>query len=219
MTNIVAATRDEPEANKHRGNPHFTELAKAFVKSYPIGTRLSAMELDIWLQEHGELIVPPPDTPKNADSWLGHLQRRHIIIAKLNKSSAHPRMAAEGSVPFKLVAGGGEYLVRSPHEQIVQGEVPMKVLSLVVTKRKQLRYLMESADWSILPPYEKVFAETLNDDLDLFEEHVKSSANNLDGKFAKLRGKLQRAVTGGEITPKNGGLEKFLSPPKEEEGV
>ena len=206
-------------ASDRRGTAHYTELAKFFVKDFPIGTDLSAALIDQWLHDRKELVVPPEGVAKSSDQWLGHLQRRHIIIGRINKSSTHPRMRDQGSVAFVIIARGGKFQVKAPHEVIVQGELPKKVLSVCVTGRKKLRYLMESADWTVLPPFEKAMAESIDDDIDLFEEHIGSSARSLETKLAKLDGKIRRGLASGEIVPikEGGGISGFLSGPAEEE--
>lgn len=207
-------------ASPRRGTAHDTQLAVKLVADHPLGTELSSEKLDEWFAKHGEFILPPDGIDKKSDAWMAHLQRRHQTIKRVNKSSSHPRMTEMGGTPFVIVSMTGKFLIRAPQEQIVRGEVPKKVLSLLLYKRTHLRYLMESADWSVLPAYERIFAESLERDLDLFEVHIRSSADSLSMKFAEIEGKLRRALATGEIVPKNGGIKKFLSPASEtEDGV
>jgi hypothetical protein len=206
----------EHKASSQRGTMRYTQLAVAFVTQFPIGTEVTTAAFDEWLAAHGELTVPPEGTPKNSDAWLGHLQRRHICLNRINKSSTHPRITEYGdAMPFVLVHQRGLYLVRAPHDQIVKGEIPLKLVSILDTKRKQLRYLMESADWSLLPAHERFLAEALEDDISLFEQNIRNTADNLGMKFGKLRVKIQNAITSGVIQPRNGGVKRFLESPKE----
>lgn len=226
MSNEVA-TRDmfsDPEdgpsgASDRRGTARFTEVAKVLIQKYPVGEILSATLMDQWLHDQELLIVPPEGTPKNSDQWLGHLQRRHIVIGRINRSSTHPRMRDQGSVCFVIVARGGKFLIKAPQEVILEGELPKKLQSVCVTGRKHLRFLMESADWPSLAAHEKAIAEAIDDDFDLFEEHIASSTKMLAKKLGKLQTKIKRALMAGEIVSTDGGINKFLSAPPEENGT
>lgn len=207
------------KANDRRGTARYTELAIEFLSDFPIGTRnLEVEKIDRWFHEHGVLEQLPltndsgdPLYGRNSDAWLAHLQRRHQEIKKLNKSSAHPRLLDSGSQPFTLTPGpGGTYSVRSAYEAITGAELPKKVLSLTITKRKQLRYLMESADWSILPPWERAFAEAIDEDIDAFQNTIEAGANHLGNKLARLETKIRQSIASGEIKPANSGIQKFL---------
>jgi hypothetical protein len=204
-------------ASDRRGTSHYTQVACKFVRDYPIGEILSAELLDTWFGKNDLLTVPPIDTPRSGDAWMAHLQRRHLQVKRVNQSSTHPRMRDYGSTAFVIVAEGGKFHVRAPHEAIVQGRLPRKVLSVCKTGRKKLRYLMESADWSALPAYERALAESIEDDIDLFEKHINSSADALTTKLAKLDRKIRQSMVAGELPKNSDGIGKFLSPPRDED--
>jgi hypothetical protein len=108
---------------------------------------------------------------------------------------------------------GGLYKVELPQERIAAHEITTKVTSLVQTKRQQLKYLMQSADWSLLPPYEHDFAQALKFDIDGFEEDIRTTARRLNTKFEWLAKKLKHAVDSGLISPNNGGIRQLIAPP------
>jgi hypothetical protein len=197
------------EANDRRGKGH-TDLAKVFVKDHPIGTALSADTLDEWMAQHGMLELPLPEAPKNSDAWMGHLQRRHIMRGRLNKAGTHPRMSEEGSMPFIITAIKGGYEVRSPEIAASKAELPRKISRLTQTKRQQLAYLMQSADWSALPPHERSIAETIYDDIDAFTADIKTDADRISRKLAKLEHRIRLALEAGEIKPRNHGIQGLL---------
>jgi len=203
------------KANDRRGVKR-TQLAVEFVKDYPIGTVLSAEALDIWLQDHGMLTVPPKDAPKNSDAWLGHLQRRHIIRNQINKAATHPRLLEKGSTPFSIDALAGGFEVRAPHQAISKSEVPRKVQSLVGTKKRQLAYLMQSTDFPVLPEAIRETAEEIFDAIQNYAEDIRTGANRLDKQFTKLQRKIQLKLEAGSIVPTNGGIKQLLASPSEE---
>lgn len=199
------------KANDRRG-VGYTEVAVEFVKNHPIGTLLTTDEFDTWSHNRKLLMVPSKDAPKNSDAWLGHLQRRHIVRGRLNKAATHPRMTEMGSTPFVLVAHAGGFEVRAPHTAIGKAELPRKFKTLVETKRKQLQYLMQSADWPALPPHERAVAETIHDDIDNFADDVNIAADRISRKLAKLEHRIQKGIDAGSIVPANGGFKQLLAP-------
>ncbi len=189
------------EANPRRGASHEV-TAMAFVKSYPVGTVLTAEAFDEWAQTRGLLKIPV-STKKQSDAWLAHLQRRHQIRYNINLAGAHPRM----DVPFTIEAvGPGIWEVRSPEAAIARDRTTARIESLTNTRRKALAYLMQSADWTALPPYERIFAESLYDDINSFSENIEQAARQLNNKFARLEHNLKIAVERGDIQPRNGGI-------------
>ena len=164
------------------------------------------------MQDHGFLMIPPLDVPKNSDAWLGHLQRRHIFRGRLNTAASHPRLREMNAEPFILLATRGGYEVCSPQLAAVRAKVPSKIASLVGTKRKQLAYLLQSADWDNLPPHERAVAETIYDDIEQFSIETVSRADFISKKLGKLEHRLRTAVDAGSLRPRNGGLKQLLSP-------
>jgi hypothetical protein len=195
------------KANPQRGR-NYIDQARAFGKAFPIGTTLTIEKFDEWASQLGVLFIPPADTPKNSDTWMAHLQRRHRLRYNLNKASTHPRM----ETPFVIEALPGSSIleVRSPQLSVSQNNILRRVNSLVVTKKKQLGYLMQSADWSVLPPHEKALAQSVYDDIDCFDQRVSLESSLLDNKLRKLEYRLQAAINRGEIQPQDRGIAGFL---------
>src|SRR5262245_38037495 len=201
--------------NDRRGVAHH-ELAMEFVKDYPVGSVLSAEKLDLWLQDHAILNITPTDSPKTSDAWLGHLQRRHIARSKLNKAGTHPRLIEQGSTPFSIDAIGGVFEIRAPHIAVSKFSLPKKVQTLIGTKRQQLAYLMQSADWERLPPYERVFAEAIFDDITKYAKDIRTDAEDLDNKFVKLQRRLDLLMKAGSIVAADGGIKQLIAAPLED---
>lgn len=220
MTQTQIAVRSNEEgpawgkANEKRGH-NYHPLALQFLKEFPIGTVLSPEQFDSWAQHKGQLNVPEK-AQKKSDAWLAHLQRRHQLRYNINKAGTHPRMYESGSIAFTIDgAGPGTWEVRAPHTAIGQHELPARIVSLTKTKRRQLAYLMQSADWSVLPPHERMIAEALYDDIDTFEKVVDLQSQQLTMKFEKLEGKIRRAMAQGQLQSTNGGISGLLESPEE----
>lgn len=127
---------------------------------------------------------------------------------RAEKEEADAKLAAERA---KVEAETG-YEVCSPQLAAVRAKVPAKIASLVGTKRKQLAYLMQSADWDNLPPHERAVAETIYDDIEQFSIETVSRADFISKKLSKLEHRLRMAVDAGSLRPRNGGLKQLLSP-------
>jgi hypothetical protein len=202
-------------ANPRRGQ-RYHELALAFIKDHPIGTTLTVDEFDTWAQHRGELNVPV-GAPKTSDAWKAHLQRRHELRNKLRTASTHSRMLESGSTPFSLdQVSQGALEVRKPQDAIIQGNIPKKIASLITTKRKQLAFVMQSADWEHIPPHLRERLESIYDDIDLFKESIDMHERQLSMKFAKVQSKIRRELEAGAITPVNHGLQQLLSDQSDE---
>lgn len=193
------------ECNPLRGANH-VDAAMAFVAEFPIGSILSPERFDDWAHKKGFLNVPD-GARKSSDAWLAHLQRRHQLHYNINKAATHRRMDVPFAVEF---VRNGMWEVRPPHISIAKTKITQRVESLLGTKRKQLDYLMQSADWNVLPPHERIFAESLYDDLDMYQQQIELHTRNLSNKFSKLESKIKRAVESGEIKPQNGGIRRLL---------
>lgn len=200
------------EANPRRGANH--EIAAlAFLRAFPVGTTLTAEAFDEWAQTKG-LIKVPVSVKKKSDAWLAHLQRRHQLRYSINLAGSHPRMEN----PFVIEAVGQNiWEVRSPETAIARNQTTKRIESLTQTRRKQLAFLMQSADWSALPPYERIFAESLYDDINAFGETIEQSARQLNNKFQRLEHNLRVAVERGEIQPRNGGIKAIVGGTREDE--
>jgi hypothetical protein len=204
------------KANDRRGVA-YAGLAKTFVLEFPIGTKLANERWDEWLQTQGLLRIPPANVSKDSDAWLGHLQRRHIQRNRLNKAATHPRMTDEGSTPFVVLSLRGGFEVQAPHVAASRAELPRKITSLTETKRKQLGYLMQSSDWSVLPAHEQAIAEAIYDDIDAFTVDTRTAAERISIKLAKLERRIRMLLDAGKVTPMNDGLRRLLGPAEDDD--
>ena len=204
-------------ANPLRG-ANYNELALSFARAYPVGSTLMPDDFDKWAVSSGGYThsVPAETERKGADGhssdrWLAHLQRRHQLRANVNKAGAHTRISSHGARPFIITQEGRGLVVRSPEVALAKNDMTKRVTSLCGHKRKNLAYLMQSADWEVLPPHERAIAEALYDDIDKFERDISSNAEWLTNKFVKLEQKIRRACESGRIQPQNGGISRLLS--------
>tara|TARA_R110000868_G_scaffold378645_1_gene644121 strand:+ start:938 stop:1627 length:690 start_codon:yes stop_codon:yes gene_type:complete len=199
-------------ANPMRGM-NFHDVAMAFGHDYPIGTQLSVDAFDTWAASHNYYQHEVPANPeRSSDAWLAHLQRRFQLRANLNKAATHPRMNTAVSRAYTVDNVSHQTLqVKSPEVALSTNNMAVRLQSLCGTKRRNLSYLMQSADWSQLPPHEQAVAESLYDDIDKFERDISSNSSWLTEKFTKLELKIRRAIESGKIVSQNGGFQKLLS--------
>lgn len=211
-TAVAETTPAWGAANPIRGL-NFHDIAIEFGRDYPIGAQLSVTTFDKWAATHKYYQHEVPENPdRSGDAWLAHLQRRHQLRFNINKAATHPRMRLSGANAYTVDNVSHLTLqVKSPEVALSTNNMVGKLQSLCVTKRKNLSYLMQSADWSQLPPHEQAVAESLYDDIDKFERDISSNASWLTEKFAKLEHKIRLAVESGKLVPQNGGIQKLLS--------
>jgi hypothetical protein len=192
------------------GNEH---VAAIFIRDNPIGTRLTPAQFDEWAVRQG-LLMLPDNVSRQSDFWKAHLHRRHELKTRITRASTTRRM----NIPFVIESlGGGQWEVRSPEKAIVLSRVGRRVDTLVQTKRRKLAYLMQSADWLNLPPWERDFAEALYDDIDSYAAITDLHGQDLDRKFDNLRRKLEAyEKSGGKLV--NGGIKAITADQDEEEG-
>lgn len=184
----------------------YEDAAEAFLKAFPIGRRLTSEEFGDWAQSEG-LISGPSSNQKQSDGWQAYCQRRHQLRHNINKAGTHPRMSS----PFVIDSLGiGSWEVRSPSVAIIRSQMLDKIHSLTMTKRRQLKYLIESADWEALPPEDRLVAESLTEDIDQFEERVDLDARSIARKFSRLEQKLKAAVASGLLKPRNGAIRAII---------
>jgi hypothetical protein len=172
----------------------FTQHAIDFAEEFPLGSFLIRETFDEWLAAAKLLTIPPIDAPKDSDAWLGHLQRRHILYVKLNKACSHPRMAEYGIDPFILTAIRGGYEVCTPTSEVINSKITKKFQSITETKRKQLKELMQGADWSKIPYQEKEIAIVIYDDIRDFAEATKHAADLISKKLVRLQNRVERLL-------------------------
>ena len=203
-----------PESKKEnpRRGAAMRSAAIDFTKRWPIGSSLTWDEFTGWAVEHRLLDAIPSGEDmedKQSNAWLAHLQRRHQIRNNLNKASAHSELIPYGGA-FVVSAIGGALVVRSTAAEIAEGEVPKRIRSLANTRRKKLEYLIQSTDWSQLPPHEQAIAEALRDDIDFFVRGIELGAESLETKFSKLRNRISGMIADGRVSPTNGGISGLL---------
>ena len=218
---VKAAEVDSPKwgAEHPLRGANYNALALSFSRLFPVGSTLTPTDFDKWAVDVGAYShsVPTQDERKGADGnssdrWLAHLQRRFQLRVNINKAGSHTRIASHGSKPFVADQIGHQALeVRSPEVALAKNNMTTRLTSLCVHKRKNLAYLMQSADWEALPAHERAIAEALYDDIDKFENDISSNAEWLTKKFIKLEMKIKRAMQDGSLKARNGGFNRLLS--------
>jgi len=201
------------EANAKRGTSKMTQAAVRFVQAFPIGSELTPAQFDQWAHAQGYLRIPM-GAEKDSDAWLAHLQRRHQFRYKMNKAATHPRLRdEEGVTPFTLDAMKFDvWRVRAPHDAAIKNRVIQRADTLMTTKRQQVDYLLQSADYKELPAYERMFADAMYEDLENFHAMIALQSEQLDKKFAKLQATLKHALETGTVVPRNHGIKALLAP-------
>jgi hypothetical protein len=202
------------EANPLRG-AGYTEIATAFVLDFPVGTQILVEEFDEWAQNRGILDVPE-GARKGSAIWKAHIDNRHKLKTGINAAGTHPRM----DTPFILdvTSEGKTWEVRAPQVAMKKRDKQLsRLATLVSTNRKQLAYLMQSADWHALPIHERIFAESLYDDITQLWKEVQSKVVFFGEKYGKLESRLRKSVASGEITPRNGGIKGIIASKKQDD--
>jgi len=208
--------------NPRRGMPR-REAAAEFIKLWPIGSTLTWAEFSEWASRPHIGLMPSGEPTaadggeidRQSDEWLAHLQRRHQARNKLNKASSHTRIAT----PYVVLTESQEQqtlVVKSVALALAETRAAVQVASLARTKKRQLRYLIESTDWANLPPYERLMAEALYDGIDTFVESVKAQGDGLQRQFDKLQARLANLVRSGQLSSINGGITAMLSAPQDD---
>ena len=173
-----------------RGMRHH-DAAVAFLAAYPIGSVLSADAFGEWLVHYG-LIEAPTDTRKDCDAWIAHLHRRNQIKKCINKAASHRRMSEQGLQPYAVMGKGLTLEVLATHVAIQKANVGARIPKFVRTVRRQLNELMQSTEWAKLPPYERIFAESLFSDTNTAEKIIEIQCAHLDDKYIALAKKLKK---------------------------
>jgi hypothetical protein len=196
------------EANPQRG-VGYNQVAIEFAHRFPISSVLTVEQLDDFAIKSGFLIAPA-STDKQSDGWKAFLQRRSEFRNNLNRAASHPRLWENGVEPYSLQYVGQTLEVQTPFKAAIQSRISTKVMSVLETRRKAVRYLLQSVDYAVLPPETQVglsmYAQTLDD----FEFTVDSQSNLLNRNFSKLRNAILAGVESGMIVPKNGGIRALL---------
>jgi hypothetical protein len=201
-------------ANPVRGANHH-EAAMKFIQQFPVGTELTSAQFDSFVVTHG-MIKGPSSYERSSDGWQAFLQRRHQAKINLNKAGSHPRMSEYGGRPFCIVQMGvGTMVVKTPFEAAVTTPVGRQVDSLVETKNRALRHLLESVDFTALPANEQAQVQNLYETLSDYKAQIEFTSARLSDKFDRLKAGVERLVNEGKIKPQNGGIKALIDSSKQ----
>ena len=218
-------------SNPKKGRRHHS-AARDFLKKYAIGDTLSWEEYCTWAKEHGlfEGDIPPAeiqatqdDVPlydehgnpitvsnKQSDEWLAYLQRRHQARVNHNKAAEHDEMNTCGGAYTIAPVDGNTVAIKSVRSVFLDNKAAEQIDRFIKTKRRKLAYLFQSTDWSQVKPYERLFAENLMEEIDEWGDEISNRQKKLEGRFNRLRLRLEQQVNAGEIVPTNHALEHFI---------
>ena len=217
MNHLSVGRAPESAVTSVKSNPlrgaGYRELASQFVQQYPRGTVVTWDEFVDWSVSVGLMDHPTPvTTDKQSDAWLAHLQRRNYARKKINKAGMHRDMHGIGGAfaVEVLDMNAGTLIVKGAMSSLIDAKAAQQVQSLAQTKKKQLEYLISSADWSVLPAPERMIAEELYNDISYYVEDVNTQGNRLTSKFERLHQRIKQLKDDGEINPVNGGISGLL---------
>jgi hypothetical protein len=234
MSNIVVVESGVPLPEK-KSHPSlgkkFETLVSDFAANFPVhegggAARYPVKLFDQWLARTGHLTLPPmmpidPNTGEDlwrpldgakCDAWVAHTHRRYQLLQDLNKAAGHTRVRDElGLTPFNVTVSHGNMVVREARGKIVLGDLPREIESVLSTKKTKVMRLVDSADFSILSEADQRDVENLILSIGDFERVVNAQTVGLKQRFDMLRGRLERAIRQGAITPVNGGIRTLLA--------
>jgi hypothetical protein len=202
------------KVNPIRG-ANYREQAAKFSQRFPIGSVLTVAEFDEFaISECG--IDPPASTEKQSDGWLAYLQRRHMTKTNINKAATHPAMLESyGVKPFTISQrGSGQMEVVTPFSAATatgDSAVMHQMTTLLKTKQRKLKHLIQSVDYENLPVSEQTSVLMLAEHIEDFEERINSEVNKLDSRFNKVKSRIGMLLADGRITPQNGGVKGLIS--------
>jgi hypothetical protein len=196
-------------ANEKRG-ANYRNIAVEFAKMYPIGTVILMSEFDEFAISFGG-IAPPSCTEKGSEGWLAFMQRRHQFKTNINKASAHPDMERLGVSPFVVEQEQAQKLVvKTPYDAATKNRMGKQLASLLETKQRRLKHLMQSVDYAALPPLEQVKVGMLAGQVHDFERRIRREIGDLEEKFNDVRSGISGLLKDGRVVPQNGGIKALM---------
>lgn len=196
-------------ANPVRG-AGYNNAAVLFAKKFPIGSSITIDEFDEFGILHG-FIPAPASREKSSDGWKAHLQRRAEFRNNLNRAACHPRILDSEVDPYSTQYDGQQKLVvKGPFVAVAENRLPAKLKSVLVTRRKQIKDLGQSVDYSILTPSEQQELRLIHRNLDRFSDDINITATRMDEDFIDFRTNLLNRIESEGLKPLNGGIKGLL---------
>lgn len=196
------------------GNPDvYFEAAVAFLADYPVGSRLSDDDLDVWLENHGFLIIPPTNTPKDSNEWGGHLLKRKMERNALNKAAQHYRMFTEfDSETFMVehIKGTHQYEVRALHIAVFVNEWQQRADRHTATIKRQMQRILQGVPWEAIAPHIRANLVRVYRELTYFQEDTAIRAQRMNALVQESYSEVE-GVIGGVA------LRQLLEGPKDED--
>jgi hypothetical protein len=174
-------------ANPRRGIAQI-DLAEKFQSAFPVGAKISAEQFDKWA-EREELLSPPAGGKKSA-AWTRHLDRRHQVRMKINRSAEHPRMREHGCEPYVIDWVGGEFAINTPDQSEALHKMMAMLLKRVKFKQHQLKVLLQARDWDTMTEKERILLnvvwDTITDAGDVMRMQITQAVKRIERVAAKL---------------------------------
>lgn len=174
-------------ANPRRGKAHI-DLAEKFQSRFPVGTKLSDEQFDQWAEAEGELSLPAGG--KKSAAWAQHLERRHQLRTKINRSAGHPRMREHGCEPYVIDWVGRGFVVNTPDQSEAIHQMLGVLLKRVKFKKGQLKHLLQAKDWDTMNEQERVYLmviwDTITDASDVMSMQITQAVKRIERVAAKL---------------------------------
>lgn len=172
----------------------YFKAAVAFLGDYPVGSRLSNGDLDVWLEMHGFLSIPQIND-KKSNEWQGHLLKRSMERMALNKAAQHYRMTTEFDSETFIIThlkGTDQYEVRALQIAVFVNEWQQRADRHTATIMRQMRHVMQGLPWESIPPHVRSNIVRVYRELGYFQEDTTIRAGRMNAlvqeSYAEIEG-------------------------------
>jgi hypothetical protein len=174
-------------ANSRRGIAHIA-LAEQFQSAFPVGSKPTAEQFDEWAEE--KELLERPTGGKKSQAWSRHLERRHQLRMKINRSAEHPRMREHGCEPYVIDWVGGNFVVNTPDQSDALHKMMAMLLKRVKFKEHQLKLLLQAKDWDTMTDKDRIFLtviwDTVTDAGDVMRMQITQAVKRIERVATKL---------------------------------
>lgn len=148
---------------------------------------------------------------KSTPEWKAHVNERNALKQRLENASVHSDMqSGPGAFSIRIHQAGHSLTLVPVMEALVENQATNKVTNLVLDHRMKLARLIQSADWSVLPAHERIFAEELFGAIDDYAASIRDGGFRLNNRFIRLKSRLDSSMRSGELVPANGALKALV---------
>lgn len=186
------------------GMPMAEAFARKFLTAKTLPVVIKVAEFDQWADDEGYL-----DLNRDRDTVL---TRRNSIKNRINWTACSEVYKLHNEPFFIAVEQHGvTYTVDKTEDAYDRTArlLPIRVKSLVDTKRKALNAILGSVDLDALPPPTKWSIEELRDRIEDFGTRVDGETTLLDNQMKKLQTKVRGLIEERKLLS-NSGVQEFL---------